>query len=80
MLNINVTMKFNDWKLPAPKVDSFALDDGQTTMSFMTESKTQIQLAMDTPMESTWTPEILGVAMMATKLESTWIILDAIKE
>ena len=28
-------------------------------MSFMTESKTQIQFAMDTPMESTWTPEIL---------------------
>ena len=25
----------------------------------MTESKTQIQFAMDTPMESTWTPEIL---------------------
>ena len=50
-------------------------------MSFMTEAKTQIQFAMDTPMESTWTPEILGVAMimMATKLESTWIILDATK-
>ena len=45
----------------------------------MTESKTQIQFAMDTPMASTWTPEILGVAMMATKLESTWIILDAIR-